>query len=233
MAEMARSEWPRGAGRRRKGKLFRRKELWVPTWYGWVLLLALLFGLVRGLAAIADPFLSISRPVAATVLVVEGWLPDYAMEQAAREFREKGYQYLVVSGVPLPQGYIISGYDSFVKVAAATLLKLGVPAEKLIEAPGALVDRNRTFESAHAVRARLHELGIRVHGLNIISEGPHARRTRLVYRKAFGGESDVGVIAVRPMDYDAEHWWRTSEGAKTVFSEGIGWLMEGLFSSGR
>ena len=196
-------------------------------------MLAILLGLVVSFLAFAHTFLSVNHPVAANVLVVEGWLPDYALEEAVQEFKEKGYEHLVSAGGPMPQGHLISGYDTYARIAGATLLKLQIPKEKLIEAPAAKTYRNRTFESAKAVRAKLRELGISVQGLNVVSEGPHARRTRLVYRKVFGRETIVGVIAIRSMDYEAERWWRSSEGMITTMSEGIGWLFESLFSSGR
>lgn len=198
-----------------------------------MLLVAILLGLVTSFLAFAHTFLSVNHPVAANVLVVEGWLPDYALEEAVQEFKEKGYEHLVAAGGPMPQGHLISGYDTYARIAGATLLKLQIPKEKLIEAPAAMTYRNRTFESAKAVRAKLRELGISVQGLNVVSEGPHARRTRLVYRKVFGRETIVGVIAIRSMDYEAERWWRSSEGMITTMSEGIGWLFESLFSSGR
>ncbi len=36
-------------------------------------------------------FLSLNRPVKADVLVVEGWLPDYALEEAMAIFKQENY----------------------------------------------------------------------------------------------------------------------------------------------
>ena len=119
-------------------------------------------------------------------------------------------------------------YQDFIQ-----LLGYDIPKEKLIEAPGAMTYRNRTYESAKAVRVKLRELGISLRGLNVVSEGPHARRTRLVYRKVFGKETNVGILMVKSQDYDPDRWWRSSEGVKTTLSEGIGWLFESVSSSGR
>ena len=49
-----------------------------------VLLVAALL-LVRS----ANSFLSADRPVQANVLIVEGWLPDYAMRGAIEEFKRE------------------------------------------------------------------------------------------------------------------------------------------------
>jgi hypothetical protein len=214
-------------------RLFKRKELWVPTWLGWIFVLAILISLVINFFAFGNIFLSVNAPVAANVLIVEGWLPDYALEEAVKEFKEKGYEYLVTAGGPIAHGKLLHGYDTLARIAGATLQKLQIPKEKLIEAPGAMVYRNRTFESAKAVKEKLVELGIYIRGLNVVSEGPHARRTRMVYRKVFGKGIRVGVLTIEPLDYDEEHWWKSSEGMSTTLSEGLKLLFESIFSSGR
>ena len=214
-------------------RLFERREIWVPTWRGWLLLLAIVLGLTVGFLAFAYQFLSVNRPVAANILAVDGWIPDYALEEAAQEFKEKGYQYLVAAGGPVPQGDTISGYGNFARVAGTVLLKLRVPKEKLIEAPAAKTYRDRTFESAKAVRAKLNELGISVRGLNVFTEGSHGRRSRMIYRKVFGKETIVGVVTFRPREYEAERWWKSSAGVEEITTGTIEWLFERLFSSGR
>ncbi|HVP17966.1 MAG TPA: ElyC/SanA/YdcF family protein [Spirochaetia bacterium] len=211
-------------------RFFKRKEVWVLTWLGWAFALAVLFGMAVCFFTFAHVFLSVNAPVEANVIVVEGWLPDYAMKEAVQEFNEKGYEYIVAAGGPMPLGQLVSGYTTFASIAGATLQKLHIPKDRLIEAPGAMTYRNRTFESAKAVKTRLRELGISVRGLNVVSEGPHARRTRLVYRKVFGKGTSVGILSVISRDYDAQRWWGSSEGAKTTLSEGLGWFFENLIS---
>jgi hypothetical protein len=74
-----------------------------------VLVAAVLLGLIISFFAFAHTFLSVNHPVAANILVVEGWLPDYALEEAVQEFREKGYEYIVAAGGPMSQGNLVSG----------------------------------------------------------------------------------------------------------------------------
>lgn len=181
----------------------------------------------------ANQLLSVSRPVAANILVVEGWLPDYALQQSLDEFRNGQYEYLVTAGGPLEQGYFLSGYGSYAHLAGATLKKLGLPGDRLIEAPAPETLRNRTFESVRSVRAKLNDRGIRIQGINVVSMGPHARRTRLVYQRVFGRNANVGVIAVAPRNYDPNRWWKSSEGVKSVFGEALGWVHELVLDSGR
>ena len=55
--------------------------------------------------------------------------------------------------------------------------------------------------------------------VNVVTEGPHARRSRLLFEKAFGKDVQVGVMSIPSPNYDHKHWWRTSEGVRTMISE--------------
>ena len=63
-----------------------------------------------------------------------------------------------------------------------------------------------------------------VSGIDVVTEDLHARRTRLLFQKAFGDKVTVGVIAVPNPDYDAKHWWRYSAGVKEVVSEAAAYV---------
>lgn len=212
-----------------KGPLFTRRTVLLPTWRGWLCLLLFSGTLVIGLGRFAHGFLSVNAPVQAEVLVVEGWLPDYAVAEALQEFHARGYKTLVTSGGPMPQGALVSGYPSYAALATATVLKLGFPKDRLAEAPAPKTYRRRTFESAKAVRARLRELGGPTRALNVVSVGPHARRTQAIYREVFAGETDIGIIAIASRDYDPERWWASSEGVKITLVEAFAWLYEAVF----
>ncbi|NEP26194.1 MAG: cytosine deaminase, partial [Moorea sp. SIO3I6] len=54
------------------------------------------------------PFLSITSPINADALVVEGWLPDYALKGAMEEFDRGNYQKIITTGLPLRKGYYLS-----------------------------------------------------------------------------------------------------------------------------
>jgi hypothetical protein len=68
-----------------------------------------------------------------------------------------------------------------------------------------------------------------VRSINIVTEGAHARRTRLLFEKAFRGEVSVGIIAVPNPDYDGAHWWRYSDGVREVVGEAIAYIYARLF----
>ena len=49
-------------------------------------------------ARTVHPFLAVHAPVPADTLVIEGWLPEYAMAQTVAEFRRGGYERVIVAG---------------------------------------------------------------------------------------------------------------------------------------
>jgi uncharacterized SAM-binding protein YcdF (DUF218 family) len=65
--------------------------------------------------------------------------------------------------------------------------------------------------------------------LNVVTQGAHARRSRLLFEKAFGGGTRIGVIPIPADDYDAQAWWRTSAGVRDVIGETIAYVYARLF----
>jgi len=58
-------------------------------------------------------YLSKSERVKANILIVEGWLPDYALDIACKEFRKDGYEYIVTTGIKSPINYFGLFSNSF------------------------------------------------------------------------------------------------------------------------
>jgi hypothetical protein len=81
------------------------------------------------------------------------------------------------------------------------------------------VQQDRTFASALSLKNWSSEHGITLTRIHLFSEGPHARRSRLLFEKAFGRKVRVGVTAVCARDYDPHHWWRSSSGVRAVADE--------------
>jgi uncharacterized SAM-binding protein YcdF (DUF218 family) len=178
----------------------------------------------------AHPFLAISRVAGGEFMVVEGWIPEYAVGEAARLFRTGGYQKVLAVGGPVSGAESpAAADDTHAYVAAGRLKRLGVLADRVQSVPTQVRERNRTYASAIAVRKWLKESGESTVRLDVVTLGVHARRSRLLFQKAFGPEVVVGVVAVPNREYDAERWWRYSEGVKEVISETAGYLYVRLF----
>jgi hypothetical protein len=175
------------------------------------------------------PFLAVSDPVSTKVLVVEGWLPDYALEEALAEYRRNGYERIYTTGGPLERGSYLSEYRTYADLAAATFIKLGLSVAEVRAVPSQERHRNRTYESALALSDFLAFNGVKMDAMNLVTEGTHARRSRLCFRRALGSQVRVGVISVENRDYESAHWWRYSSGIKTILGETLAVLYAWLF----
>ena len=84
-----------------------KRLVWMPTLRGWLLLI-LLIGAAFWLAVKSLPgFLTVNRPIQAEAVVVEGWVPDYALLAARDEFKRGGYKRIYVTGGPLDKGLVV------------------------------------------------------------------------------------------------------------------------------
>lgn len=201
--------------------LLRRRTCWLPTLRGWLLLL-ILFGtvLIFGFRS-ANTFLAVNDPVPDGVLVVEGWSPDYALEAAKSKAQESPNRILYVVGGPLEHGAPLSEYKTYAELGAATLLRMGMSQDTVQAVPAPYVRRDRTYAAAVALRNWFRHRGDVPGAINLISMGAHARRSRLMFEKAFGSGTRVGVMNVADRDYDPRHWWKSSQGVRSVLDEMI------------
>lgn len=209
---------------KRRWSLFHRRQCLVPTWRGW-LLLVVVFGTV-GIVAIrgAYPFLAVNDPKPGGVLVVEGWAADYALEAAVAEFKQFSYEKLYVTGGPIEFGAPLSSHKTYAELGAATLLALGMSTNVVQPVPGPSVKQDRTYACAVALRKWVDEHGTQVTRINLLTVGPHARRSRLLFQKSFGKDMPIGVLAITEPDYDTRYWWRSSRGFRAVTDEAIAYL---------
>lgn len=201
-----------------------RRELLVPTRRGWlvVLVAAVVLGVV--LMRSIQPFLAVTERAGGGLLVAEGWLADYALQAVVDEFKRGGYDTLCVTGIPLEKGAPLSEYNTYAELGAAVLGELGLSTNLVHAVPAPDVRQDRTFASAVALKEWFAAQGIRPKSLTVVSVGAHARRTRLLYQKAFGPEVQIGIIAVPDRDYEADRWWASSSGVRDVVDETVAYL---------
>jgi len=204
--------------------LLRRRQLITPTWRGWLLVL-LILGIATTFAVRnAYYFLAVTDPVPGGILVVEGWGPDFFMRDAIEEFHRNHYQQLFVTGGPIGKSAMFAEYKTFAELAAATLEKMGFDHDLLHAIPAEEARRDRTFTSAVAVKDWLQAHGMGMTKITVMSLGPHSRRSRLLYEKAFGNNIKVGVVAVEDGEIDPQHWWTTSQGFRSVTDEMVAYF---------
>jgi DUF218 domain len=174
-------------------------------------------------------FLAKSSPVNADVLVVEGWLPDYAIQSAVAEFKQGSYHKLITIGGSLPRGFYLSEYKTFAELAAATLIALGVDREQLIIVSDPSQSQSRTYSSAVILNQWLSTSELQIKALNLYTLGTHARRSWLLFKEVLEPQISVGIVATEPLNYDPKSWWHSSEGVRTVISELIAYLYVRIF----
>ena len=65
--------------------------------------------------------------------------------------------------------------------------------------------------------------------INVLTEDTHARRTWMLFKEALGPGVQVGIISASNPDYDAKHWWRSSEGVREVIDESVAYVYAKFF----
>lgn len=200
--------------------LFTRRQVWLPTVYGWLLLLLVGFASAVLLRSSLYAFLAPSDPAGADILVVEGWLAPEELDQAIELFRKGKYERIVTTGGAM------SGWPGLnhAKVAADYLTRHGIQQDKIAFAPAPKSPLERTFLSAIVFGKYAQQTGIKLDAIDVFSAGPHARRSRLLFQMALGNKVKVGILAARPEAFDPDAWWQSSTGVEQMFFQSFGYV---------
>lgn len=207
-----------------KFNLIVRQEIWILTIQGWIVTILLITSLLIFALNNVQPFLAVTSPIDADILVVEGWIPDYALEQALIEFEKGSYRQIITTGIPLERGSYLAEYKSNAFVAAATLKKLGVSPEKVIAVAAPAKIKDRTLAAAVALKKWLLETNPKLESINLYTYDVHTRRSWLLFKKALAPHVKVGAIASITLDYEPKSWWKSSAGVRAVLDEFIAYL---------
>ena len=205
--------------------MFRRRQVWLPTFWGVIVALAVALAVAAALLPRLGGYLSPTERAlgsdgrGARTLVVEGWLDDDALADAIAVVQGGRYERVVTSGGPIETWRAIQPWPSFAERAAHHLRRHGVGATPVVAVPAPASEQDRSYVSAVVVRDWARRQGLSLDAVDVVSAGVHARRSRLVYRMAFGIDVEVGIVAVPPHRYRIDRWWATSEGTKAVLGE--------------
>lgn len=205
-------------------RLFKRQEVWRLTTPGWVIAIALIASIMFLSITNLYPFLAVTSRVKADILVVEGWVTDYALQQAYSEFQNNSYRQIFTTGGPIERGFYLGKYNNFAEIGAVTLKKLGVQNDKVVAVPTPDVIKDRTHASAVAFRQWLSNTNFQLTSINLLTSDAHARRSWLIYQQVLAPKIKVGIISAKPENYNPNKWWSSSEGVRTVMSETIAYI---------
>jgi len=204
--------------------LIRRRERYGLTTKGWAAAIVLVLLVAGCILYNLNSFLAPVERVKADVMVLEGWIPDYAFPQAIREFRTGHYRLIIATGGPILKGSFLSGYGNYARLSAATLIALGVGKDSVVSVPAPFIIKDRTYESAVALREWIDSTGTHINSFNIFTLGAHGRRTHLLFEEAFGEHERIGIISCVDKSFNPRLWWTSSQGVRKVLDETIAYL---------
>ena len=213
-------------------RVFRRYTILCPTWTGSLCITSILFVVIAAWFGYGETYLAATNRASADVLVVEGWIGRTGVRAAVDEFERGHYRYIVASG-GLKADRWVEKSESYAEMAAAEMIRLGIPKERIVVASSEDTEIHRTFVSAVSVWRALRDAGIRPESLNVFTLGPHARRSALVFAKVNSPGPKIGVIGWLPPEYKTEAWWNSSDRSRELLDETVAYLYELLFNSGR
>jgi hypothetical protein len=199
------------------------------TWSGRFLVLLLVMGLLIGLGATLYPFLAPSAKPHHGLMVVEGWIHDFALDEAVAIYRAGDYTKLICTGVPVEVGSYIQDYKSYPEMTAARLRKLGVDPAEIVLAIAEDSRRDRTYAAAVALREAIMAYSIEGTDLHLVTTGPHGRRSRMLFQKALGNDYTIGVTCIEEYAYDQGDWYMCSAGVRDVVGEFIAFTYAKFF----
>jgi hypothetical protein len=217
------------APRRLLGGLIIQKQCWTLSLRAKLLIFVAILGLVLLSICGLYPFLAVSDPVPGGIIVIEGWIHDISIARTVNKLDPAhARDVFIVSALRSSGPERESGLGQ-AEYILGELRRSGLSGERLHQVFCEVSNKDRTYHSAVALRNRLQERRIPVDSLNVITAGPHARRSRLMFQKAFGVKVNVGVIPTQGPDYDPARWWRSSDGVGEVLFQCFAYIYARFF----
>jgi hypothetical protein len=127
----------------------------------------------------------------------------------------------VTTGGPIDEDEPFAADENWAVHAAAKLRARGIDPAAIAAVAAPPSPPERTYVSAQRVRAWALEQGEAITRLDVVTRGAHGRRSRLLYRDAFGEGVAIGIVSVPSREYDPDRWWASSEGARSVVTEAL------------
>ncbi|WP_392534815.1 ElyC/SanA/YdcF family protein [Nostoc sp. C117] len=208
-----------------KIRLIKRQQMWTLTAQGWAIAITAVAYLIFFSITHVQSYLAVTSPIkSAEILLVEGWMPDFAIEEALTEFQKGSYRQIITTGGSIEKGTYLSEYKNFAEISAATFKKLGLEPEKVIAVPTPTVVKDRSYASAVEFHRWLCNSNLKVKSINLFSLDAHTRRSWLIFKKLLNPDIQVGAIAAKTYEYDAKKWWSSSQGVRTILDEAIAYI---------
>ncbi len=212
-----------------KFQILKRRNCVRPTILGWVIIFVFLAIIFRLSLVGIYYYLTVNKPVNSKTLVLEGWVPAYAIKDAINYYKENNYDRIIVTGLPIVNFEFISAYKNTAQATALALKHYGYYDTVYIATVPTNILIDRTYNTAVVTRMLFDDNSNWPKNFNIYSVGVHARRSRFMFEKAFESDFDIGIIAHRDRTFDPKHWWKSSKGFRNVSNEFVATLYVMLF----
>jgi hypothetical protein len=201
-----------------------RKERWGLSIYGWMALIILI---LLPIYLVFSNLYSILAPVQreqTEVLVLEGFISDYVLLDAIKEFNNNHYTLLITTGTPLEYGDLLAPYRNTATVAGMSLLKLGFDSAKLVIIGTDEIRNDRTYNSAVRLKQWIRDNRPGIKAINLMTMSVHGGRSKLLFKAALGDSIRVGIISVPNYYYGPNSWWKSSKGFRETMNEAMGYF---------
>jgi hypothetical protein len=142
------------------------------------------------------------------------------MKEAKEEFNRGHYKWLVTVGTPIAR----MNQKSSAVVVAERLRELGVDESRIIMLPVPVMKLHQTYTFALAVRNWSIHSKTETTGINVFTLGTNARKSLILFKRALGSGTKVGVIAGTEDNFDASRWWLSARGIYWVLGKTFGYL---------
>jgi hypothetical protein len=209
--------------------LFNRRERWGLSIYGWIVIVfvisLLLYGGFRNLFSLLSPV----HREQTKVLVLEGYVSDYVLLDAMREFNNNHYSLMITTGTPLENGDFLSPWHNSARVAGMSLIKMGFDSTKLVMIATDEFRNERTYNSAVSLKRWIRANRPDIRAINLITMSVHGARSRMLFRSALGDSIRVGIISIPNSYYGPDNWWKSSKGFRETMNEAIGYFYVRFF----
>jgi hypothetical protein len=208
--------------------LFVRQECWRLSYKAWALGLGFALILVFIFRATIYGFLAQNEPIQSDCVVVEGWLTPDCMSKAAQFIQTRKIHHILTTGSTADDEWDTFRGETFAELGKERLASLGVPKAEITAVPSHINQRDRTYNAALALKQWCGQTGNALISFNLLTEGPHARRSHMLFKRAFGPKIEIGIIPLKPANVETMPWWQTSSGFRAVMSESFAFLYAAL-----
>ena len=209
--------------------ILKKKERWTATRFGHLLKLLVFIILLFIFAKTIHPFLAKTKTVESEILVVEGFIPDFALEASGSIVIKGNYSLMIITGKKKLKGSYIDEYENDGLHSAATLEKIGFDTTNIkVISVDKDIRKDRTYSTALKVKKWLKK-SENPFTFNVVTLGCHARRSHLLFEKAMDEDATIGIIAIEDIRYDHDKWWKSSMGFRSVIDETIAYIYARFF----